>query len=398
MELKYGLISADSHAGFDRDDFTSRMSAAKWGDKIPHVAAAPPRERDADAAPSPFGGHEGGDGWTVYGQPPGALANCPALMPKNPVVSPKRWEEVPRGYYDPAERLKRLDEDGVDAEVLFPNPPGNTFFSFKDADFELDAVRAYNDALGDWTKVSDRYWPLMTLPWLQEMPGMVAELERAVAAGHKGINMPGHTPSGLPPIFNPHWDPIWDACQQLDIPVHFHGSAGIHAGMKLKQWDGYSRRQGHSAFTSTSAVTPAQIVPNMIFAGVTDRFPQLKVVFAEAGIGGLNYVISACDYEWEKRRLWEEGLITRPSETVRRQMFVNFWFEDEGIKLRHDIGIDNIMWESDFPHITAYYPDSWKAVDRVLEGVSESDRTKLLYENALRVYGVNATIKTPVPA
>jgi predicted TIM-barrel fold metal-dependent hydrolase len=398
MVLKFGLISADSHAGFDRDDFTKRMSAAKWGDKIPHVAYAPPRDRDTEGGPTPFGGHEGGEGWSVYGKPPAQLANCPALMPKNPVVSPKRWDEVPRGYYDPAERLKRLDEDGVDAEVLFPNPPGNTFFSFGDVEFELDAVRAYNDALGAWNQFSDRYWPLMTLPWLQEVPGMVAELERAVSVGHKGINMPGHTPSGLPPIFNPHWDPIWDACQQLDIPVHFHGSAGIHAGMKLKQWDGYSRRQGHSAFTSTSAVTPAQIVPNMIFAGVTDRFPRLKVVFAEAGIGGLNYVISACDYEWEKRRLWEEGLTTRPSETVRRQMFVNFWFEDEGIKLRHDIGIDNIMWESDFPHITAYYPDSWKAVDRVLEGVSEADRTKLLYENALRVYGVNATVKTPVTA
>jgi predicted TIM-barrel fold metal-dependent hydrolase len=85
-------------------------------------------------------------------------------------------------------------------------------------------------------------------------------------------------------------------------------------------------------------------------------------------------------------------MTTRPSETVRRQMFVNFWFEDEGIKLRHEIGIHNIMWESDFPHITAYYPDSWTAVDRVLQGVPEEDRTKLLYENALRVYGVKAKV------
>src|SRR5919107_1280913 len=87
------------------------------------------------------------------------------------------------------------------------------------------------------------------------------------------------------------------------------------------------------------------------------------------GVGGLNYVIAACDHEWECRHLWTEGINTRPSEIVRRQMYVNFWFETEGIKLRHDIGIDNIMWESDFPHITAFYPDSWKAVDRVLEGV-----------------------------
>jgi predicted TIM-barrel fold metal-dependent hydrolase len=391
MEIRFGLISADSHAGFHRDDFTSRMSASRWGDKIPHIASAPPREKDGDT-PSPFGGHEGGEGWTVYGRPPGALANCPALMPRHPVVTPKRWEEVPRTYYDPAERLKALDEDGVDAEVLFPNPPGNTFYSFGDVEFELDAVRAYNDALAAWTEVSDRYWPLMTLPWLQDPPSMVREIERAVAAGHRGVNLPGEAPLGLPPLTDRHWDRIWDACQQLGIPVHFHGSAGIRPGMALKQWSGYSRRQGHSAFTSTSAVTPAQLIPQLIFSGVTERFPDVKVVFAEAGIGGLNYVLAACDYEWEKRHLWADGMTTRPSETVRRQMFVNFWFEDEGIKLRHEIGINNIMWESDFPHITAYYPDSWQAVDRVLEGVPAEDRAKLLYANALRVYGVKAQV------
>jgi len=75
-------------------------------------------------------------------------------------------------------------------------------------------------------------------------------------------------------------------------------------------------------------------------------------------------------------------------------MFVNFWFEEEGIKLRHDIGIDNIMWESDFPHVAAYYPDSWGSIERVLKGVPEDERRKLLYENALRVY----QIKVSVPA
>ena len=121
-------------------------------------------------------------------------------------------------------------------------------------------------------------------------------------------------------------------------------------------------------------------------------FRSLKVVFAEAGIGGLNYVLAACDHEWEARHLWTEGMTARPSETVRRQMFVNFWFEAEGIKLRHDIGIDNIMWESDLPHVASYYPHSRDEVERVLEGIPAEDRPKLLYENALRVYQVNAQL------
>jgi predicted TIM-barrel fold metal-dependent hydrolase len=144
--------------------------------------------------------------------------------------------------------------------------------------------------------------------------------------------------------------------------------------------------------TATSAVTPAQVVPHLIFSGMTQRFPRLKIVFAEAGIGGLNYVLAACDHEWESRRLWTEGLATRPSDTVRRQIYVNFWFEAEGIKLRHDIGIDNIMWESDFPHVASYYPRSWQEVNRVLEGVPPEDRRQLLYENAIRLYRIEATL------
>ena len=76
-------------------------------------------------------------------------------------------------------------------------------------------------------------------------------------------------------------------------------------------------------------------------------------VFSEAGVGSLNYVIAACDHEWESRHLRTEGVITRPGEIVRRQMYVNFWFEAEGIKLRDAIGVDNIMWESDFPHVAS---------------------------------------------
>ena len=138
--------------------------------------------------------------------------------------------------------------------------------------------------------------------------------------------------------------------------MHIHGSAGVRAGASVRKWSGYTPRQAHSAMTATSAVTPAQVVPHLVFSGLLGRFPRLKIVFAEAGIGGLNYVLAACDHEWQTRRLWTEGLATRPSTIVREQIYVNFWFEAEGIKLRHDIGINNIMWESDFPHVASYSP------------------------------------------
>jgi uncharacterized protein len=384
MEIRFGLISADSHAAFHRDAYTSRMSVQKWGERIPHLIEVKDN-----------GSHI--DRWSVYGELGSTVCNCPAVMGEPFPTYPKRWEEVPATAYEPLERLKALDADGVDAEVLFPNPPGGTFFDFGDAEFEFDVVRAYNDALGEWARASDRYWPLAILPYLSDPKTIAKEIERAAAAGHRGVNVLGQMPAKLPHIGDPRWDPIWSVCQEQGLPVHFHGSANLRAGSSVRKWSGYSPRQAHSAQTATSAVTPAQIIPQLIFSGVTERFPRLKFVFAEAGIGGLNYVLAACDHEWECRGLSSEGITARPSETVRRQMYVNFWFEAEGIKLRHDIGIDNIMWESDFPHVASYYPRSWQEVERVLEGVPADDRRKLLYENALRVYQVKATLARRKP-
>ena len=339
---------------------SERMSASKWGERIPHIVELNENGKRVDR-------------WSVYGEPQhGNVANCPALMGEPFPTYPKLYEEIPKAYHDPQARLAMLDADGVDAEVLFPNPPGGTFFECGDVEFELDVVRAYNDALAEWYRASDRYVPLAVVPYLSSPEVIKRELERAAAAGHRGVNLMGQMPKGQPHITDPYWYPVWDVCQALELPIHFHGSAGLSAGSSVRKWSGYSPRQAHSAQTATSAVTPAQIVPQFIFSGITERFPGLVSVFPEAGVGSLNYVIAACDHEWESRHLWTEGVITRPSEIVRRQMYVNFWFEAEGIKLRDDIGVDNIMWESDFPHVASYYPHSWREVDRVLEGVSES--------------------------
>src|SRR5581483_7482296 len=390
MEIKFGLISADSHVALDRDAFTRRMSAAKWGSRIPQVI-----EVEADGRRV--------ERWTVYEKTTGdanvgvsGVCNCPAVMGDPFPTYPQRWEEVPKLATDPIERLKARDIDGVDGEVLFPNNPAPNFLGPRDPEFERDAVRAFNDAVGEWRQASDRYVPLAMIPYLSEPVEIVAEIERAVEMGHRGVNLLGQNPDFLPRLTDPHWYPVWDVCQSLGVPIHIHGSAGLKPSASLPRWKGYSQRALHSSSTTPSSVTPGQVVPNLIFAGVLERFPRLKVVFAEAGIGGLNYVIAVCDHEWETRHLWTEGLATRPSELVRRQIFVNFWFESGGIKLRHNIGIDNIMWESDFPHVASYYPRSWEHVERVLEGIPAEDRRKLLYENAIRVYNIEAKVPASV--
>ena len=137
---------------------------------------------------------------------------------------------------------------------------------------------------------------------------------------------------------------------------------------------------------SANFSAPAQFIPNLIFSGLLDRFPGTKWVCAETGLGWVNYILEGCDHEWERRHLWTDGVVTRPSELFRRQVYVDFWYEEAGIQQRHFIGMDNIMWESDYPHSTSTYPESWKFVERSLQGVPQDEKDRLLYGNAMRVY------------
>jgi predicted TIM-barrel fold metal-dependent hydrolase len=377
MEIKFGLISSDSHGQLGKDAYVNRMSKAQWGERIPHVVEV----RDAKYE-SPV------ERWVVNGEVQGSnVCNCPTAMAKRGYY-PQRWEEVPREVYEPAQRLKALDRDRVDAEVLFPNGPGGTFF-YDDADFELACVRAYNDALAEFRRVSDRFIPLAAIPFMSPMETIVAEVERAVGTGHLGINMlgdPSVALKGLKNLGDPSWAPLWSACQELGVGVHLHASAGLAGKLSLPQWQGYSHRQSHCVSTLRNFCTATQFVPFLIFSGLLERFPRLNWVFAETGLGWVSSVLEACDFEWDKRHLWTEGIHTRPSDQFRRQIYVDFWFETVGIQLRDYIGVDNMLWESDFPHITSTYPKSWDAVEHSLAGVSAAEREKILYRNAARLY------------
>ena len=135
------------------------------------------------------------------------------------------------------------------------------------------------------------------------------------------------------------------------MAIHWHG-AGV-VGLGLDNWEGFTENELQGIGGNGRA---AQAVISSIFSGVMERYPRLWWVYSEVGMGWMNYVLEGCDYEWEKRRLWTQGLVTRPSEVFRRQMMVAFWFEQHGQVQRHDIGVDNIMWLSDYPHATSLLP------------------------------------------
>ena len=195
---------------------------------------------------------------------------------------------------------------------------------------------------------------------------------------------PSQNLEGLKHFNDRYWDPLWAVCQDLDVPIHWHASGGLR--LSMPRWSGYTRNQEQAVGPSGGFSVQAQFIPNLIFSGVLDRYPRSKWVCAETGLGWVNYILDGCDHEWERRHLWTEGILTRPSALFRRQIYVDFWYEEAGIRQRHHIGLENIMWESDYPHSTSTYPESWEFVNRTLAGVPEEEKKLLLYGNAMRVY------------
>src|SRR5262249_30294312 len=173
MDVKFGLFSCDSHVQLDLDAWTPRMSKARWDDRI-----RPSVEVNENG--------ETVDRWMVNGKVRSEwVCNCPAAMEGGVERGyyPRHWEEVPKIVYDPAERLKALDDDRVDGEVLYPNGPVSNFsFLQSDAAFELACVQAYNDALAEWRAVSDRYVPVALIPYMMRSTSLSRRSSGALSA------------------------------------------------------------------------------------------------------------------------------------------------------------------------------------------------------------------------
>jgi predicted TIM-barrel fold metal-dependent hydrolase len=391
MELKYGLISCDSHAQERKTAFLDRMSKKKWGSRIPHVAETTDKAAMITPQDKPV------ERWFIddkVAEKRGTV-NCPTAM-GDPLrkTYPQRWDEVPVFVYDPKERIKAQEKDGIDGEVLFPNVTGQSgeHFVNYDADFELALCQAYNDLLTEEWTINDRYVGLAYIPYKKGIDATVKEIRRAVKNGHRGIVMlsePSQAADGLPHLNDPYWYPVWAACQELDAPVHFHASGGMKK-LNMDHWTGYTRNQVQAMGPSASFGLQAQSIPNLLLSGILDKFPNTKFICAETGLGWLNYILEACDHVWEQRHLWTEGLPTRPSDLFKRQVFVDFWYEYAGIEQRHAIGLENIMWESDFPHSTSTWPESWTFIDRTLKGVPDDEKHLLMAGNAIRIYKMDA--------
>jgi uncharacterized protein len=374
MELKHGFISVDDHVQEHPGVWTQRLSKAKWGDRIPHV------ERQAD----------GTEMWVVDGQkvdlPGVALAG--AAMPDR-AREPQRWDEVPKVAYVPAERLTAMNVDGVDYSVLYPivaGLAGETFGRLTDPELELACVQAYNDWLiEEWASVSPRFIPQCLVP-LFPVEATVNEIKRAVAKGHRGVIYPA-VPMMLrdvPHINEPVYDPVWATCQDLDIPVCFH--AGATRAIQFPPYQGFSPELAAAMEAITRPVSSVLIVANFLYSRILFRFPKLKVVFAETSLAWGAYELELADHQFERQRLHTEGYDMLPSELFRRQCSLTGWFDKTGLQTRQYIGVDNLLWSTNFPQGTSTWPNTREVIGRCFEGIPDNERRQILADNAAKLY------------
>jgi predicted TIM-barrel fold metal-dependent hydrolase len=379
------VIDTDTHLVEPPDLWTSRMSS-RYGDLVPHVQWDDNLQEEA---------------WFMGDQRVTSVAAAAqAGWSEYPPDHPPRWTDADPATWDAAERLRRMDEYGVHAQLLYPNVAmfnSNTIQDAGDAQFELDMVRAYNDYQTDFCSIApDRLIAVTSLPFW-DLDATLAEMDRCAAAGHKGIIFTQQPSAfGLPELTDRYWDRMWASAQEKGQPVNFHIASG---DMGLLDDIGHPDNGDHANYASIGVsffLSNARTVAQLICGGICHRFPDLDFVSVESGIGWIPFALDALDWQWKNCgvALEHPEYELLPSEYFRRQIYGCFWFErDSALHAIEQLGADNILYETDFPHPTSMSPGPASAAQRPddylrdnFAGMDEASLRKILHDNAARIY------------
>ncbi len=387
-EISYRMIDSDTHVTEPPDVWTSRVPA-RFRDQVPRVEWDPELKEQA---------------WYIGSLRINSVGITANAGWKEPYPAhPPRYEDAHPGSYDAHARLRYMDELGIWAMVLYPNIGGfgsQVWDGIEDPELKLECVRAYNDFLIDWSSAdSRRLIPVMATPFW-DVSASVREIERCAAAGHRGVLFTGEPQSfGHPLLGSRHWDPLWAAAQDCNLPVSFHigsGDWGDEFSDERVEVEGYaaaSARAGAKLFMTNSTH-----VLDLLFSGVLERFPELRFVSVESGVGWLPFLLESADYQYKAMAVSNErpDFKMLPSEYFRRQVYACCWFETLTSDAVVDrVGAGNIMFETDFPHPTSIYGDEvGQTIESSLGTLSDAVRRRVLWDNCAALYDIEG----PAPA
>ena len=282
----------------------------------------------------------------------------------------------------PELRIKDQDLDGVQAEVLYGIL--GAAMRLGDDEAAIEMMRIYNAWLADFcASHPERFAGLATIP-SHSVDAAVAEIERVGQRGSlRGIELANT--HDMAPLFDPSWTPVWAAAEAAGLPLHYH-TIGPKMDYDFATMAPLQRRQAFAVHITSFQLAMSKIIMEVIYGGVVEAHPNLKVVIGESGIGWIPYILEHMDLEWEDQ-FKDLTLKMKPSDYWKRNFFATYQSDPIGIRLIDILGEDNVMWGSDFPHPDGVWPDSKTFIDRELDGIDPAIRQKIVCDNAARLYG-----------
>lgn len=377
MTRSYQYISGDTHL---------EVPAQRWTVRVP--------ERYRDRAPRTVRLANGADGFLIEGQPVRENAFDLYGGKGRDAWGPfgQTYDSTP-GTASAADRLKCLDLDGMDAEVLFPPvvTGPRAWRSVQDDDAYLALVRAYNEFLAEEyaAESPDRLLAVGVIP-VVDVSAALEEMQHCARLGLKSVMLSAFPSGKGHPTAED--DVFWAEVLKMDMPLTVHidfDRTGSRAGPLLlyEKQAGVADIAGQVArFAQRGAVNAVQL----ILSGVFDRFPDLRILMAENQIGWVPTFMTVADERYDRHLSWAEQLLNfqplpngHPSDYIRRHVLWGFQRDPAGVELRHWIGVENLVWGSDFPHQESEYPNSKSVIEQNFRNVPDGERHAMVCGNIM---------------
>ena len=374
------VVDADTHLAEPYDLWTSRASA-KYRDRVPQV-------KDVD----------GQLAWFLDGDIRMGPANPICTILKDGTksygmeITNFKFGDVFEGSHNTKARLAYMDQAGITAQIVYPNLLGfgNQKGLGADVDLRNVTTRIFNDAMAEMQAESgNRIMPMALMPWW-DMDLAVAEARRCYDMGLRGINTHACPENnGLPELGDKHWSPLWDFCSETGMPVNFHIGGGFdsHDWFGVGGWPSQQPTERLAFGSSLLFTANCTLFINIFISRFLENFPKLKLVSVESGVGWIPFILEAVEYQMKEGRI---PMKMTPKELFQRQIYACSWFERENIvgDVRR-LGVDNVMWQTDFPHPVCLYPDALEYMAPSAAEFTEEERRKFFSGNAAKVYNID---------
>jgi len=297
------------------------------------------------------------------------------------------WEAAGRkGEWDPAARIQDMDTDQVDAEVLYTDVMVGSAYYHLPAEKRLACFRAYNDAALEFASYDPKRLLSVYIVPIAEVDEAVAEVTRLAKEGARAMLLPLYpVDMGLPHYSDERYEKLWSCFEEVGVPISQH----VSANQALLDVMSYDPTPAKGIFQSLPPIFMSEVLAGWIVPGILARHPRLRIVLVEAGLGWIPYFLERLDtmkrsHGWDHYGMLEE----LPSTYFRRQVFATFEEDTFGVEQRHELGVENLMWATDYRHPDSTWPHSQKVLETHFRDVPVEEARLMIGGNAARVYGL----------